>query len=524
MESLGRPDDHAEMLAHHWRSALELARAAGMHDGELADRTRRALRAAGDRAAVLNAHASAAKYYEEALTLWPPDDAEIADLMFRRARALHLATDDAREHALAEARDALVAAGDRAQAGEASAFLGRIAWLRGANEESREHLAAAEQLILDAPPSAATTRVLAHSARQRALDGEIDEGIRLAEEALAMARSLGLVELEAHALTTIGTARLQRAAGGTDELGQALQIAVAANLPPAPILNNLAVAAGRYGDIRRGDELFAEAAENAGRFGDRDNRRFSLGNYIWSRWMLGEWDEALALADQFIAECETSPHLLEYQARTWRAWIRFARGDTAGALADVDEARERGEESGDPEVAAVAALWSGYLYSESGHLEQARANVAAALRRLRGRYVPPDALSALTPVAARLAIEKELLRTLESAPDLPWSNAARVAAQGDHARAADMWASMGSSTLEALHRLAAAEALLAAGRRDEGDAQLDRALAFYRSAGATAFVNRGEALLAASSSADSRLAEAPSLPAPDPTAGLGRQP
>jgi class 3 adenylate cyclase len=29
IESLGRPEDHAEMLAHHWRSALELARAAG---------------------------------------------------------------------------------------------------------------------------------------------------------------------------------------------------------------------------------------------------------------------------------------------------------------------------------------------------------------------------------------------------------------------------------------------------------------------------------------------------------------
>ena len=30
IEGLGRPDDHAEMLAHHWQSAFELARAAGV--------------------------------------------------------------------------------------------------------------------------------------------------------------------------------------------------------------------------------------------------------------------------------------------------------------------------------------------------------------------------------------------------------------------------------------------------------------------------------------------------------------
>jgi hypothetical protein len=42
-----------------------------------------------------------------------------------------------------------------------------------------------------------------------------------------------------------------------------------------------------------------------------------------------------------------------------------------------------------------------------------------------------------------------------------------------------------------------AEALLAPGRRHEGEAELARALAFFRSVGAAADVGRGEAVLAA---------------------------
>ena len=45
-------------------------------------------------------------------------------------------------------------------------------------------------------------------------------------------------------------------------------------------------------------------------------------------------------------------------------------------------------------------------------------------------------------------------------------------------------------------RLRAAERLVGEGRRAEGDEQVDRALAFYRSVGATYFVRECEALLA----------------------------
>jgi len=51
---------------------------------------------------------------------------------------------------------------------------------------------------------------------------------------------------------------------------------------------------------------------------------------------------------------------------------------------------------------------------------------------------------------------------------------------------------------EADARLRAAEEAIEAGRRAEGERELERALALWRSLGATAYVLEGEALLAAS--------------------------
>ena len=73
IESLGRPDDHADLLAHHYLSALELARAAGVDAGVLASSAATALQRAGERAFALNDFAAAARFYDEALTLGVAD-------------------------------------------------------------------------------------------------------------------------------------------------------------------------------------------------------------------------------------------------------------------------------------------------------------------------------------------------------------------------------------------------------------------------------------------------------------------
>jgi class 3 adenylate cyclase/tetratricopeptide (TPR) repeat protein len=90
IESLGRPEDHAEMLAHHYLNVLELARAADQDTADLAPRARAALQHAGNRAFALNAFAAAAGYYRAALSLWPQGAREQrAGLLRRLGTVLH---------------------------------------------------------------------------------------------------------------------------------------------------------------------------------------------------------------------------------------------------------------------------------------------------------------------------------------------------------------------------------------------------------------------------------------------------
>jgi hypothetical protein len=67
---------------------------------------------------------------------------------------------------------------------------------------------------------------------------------------------------------------------------------------------------------------------------------------------------------------------------------------------------------------------------------------------------------------------------------------------GDFAEAARLYGQAGIRLFEAEARLRLAEELVLGAQRSEGERELEHALAFYRSVGATLFVERGEALLA----------------------------
>jgi hypothetical protein len=87
---------------------------------------------------------------------------------------------------------------------------------------------------------------------------------------------------------------------------------------------------------------------------------------------------------------------------------------------------------------------------------------------------------------------------LATRPDVPWASAAAAACAGELLRAADILAGIQDRPGEAQARLRAAMQLVADGHRAEADLELERALAFWRSVGATRYVREGEALLAAS--------------------------
>jgi class 3 adenylate cyclase/tetratricopeptide (TPR) repeat protein len=507
IESLGRPEDHAEMLAHHWRSALDLARAAGDADEGLVRRARLALRDAGDRASALNIHATAATQYDDALALWPEDDAEWANLLFRRARALHLAYDEKAEGALETARDALLAAGDPQRAAEAEVFLAYVAWNRGQGELTRSRLSRAHELV-GTSASASAARVLATSSRMRVIASEYEEGQADAEAALEMAEQLGLDELRAHALTTIGMAKNYLAEGsGTEDMERALELALQIDSPIASsIVNNLAVQTIIVGDLERTGELYAEALRLAERFGDRASMRFVGANLIWVDYMQGRWEQAAEAADAFVAECEAgSPHTNEWAVRALRGEMRAARGDSSGAVEDHLAAVRLVREKQDPlQVAGALALLAG-LYVERKELAEARQLVdeVVALVRMHGVH---GAIASLALAANELDVTEELRTAVEESPgpqSVPWRTVLVLILEGDLRGAADVYATMPNPALEAKTRLHAGERLLALGEREQGEAELRRALAFHRGVAATPYVRRAEELLGLEAYSDS---------------------
>jgi Arc/MetJ-type ribon-helix-helix transcriptional regulator len=108
--------------------------------------------------------------------------------------------------------------------------------------------------------------------------------------------------------------------------------------------------------------------------------------------------------------------------------------------------------------------------------------VCALLTSLR---LPPAVADAI-----RAAVE-------EATAPTRWVAGARAALDGRFTDAADTWASMPLLPAEALARLRAAEALLEEGRRAEADEQLRRAVAFWRSVGATRYLRQVERMLPA---------------------------
>jgi DNA-binding SARP family transcriptional activator/class 3 adenylate cyclase len=497
-----RADDRAELLAHHWQAALQFARAAGQETAALADRARVALREAGNRSLQLNAFAAAARWYAAALDLWPADHAERPRLLLRLGEA-RVHTEQAGGELLEEAHDGLLAQGDREGAAEAEALLGRLLWRQGQGEPGIEHDRRAVALLADAPPSRAKAAVLVNLANTLMMRGQREETVQVGRQALAMARTLGLDQERALALNFIGVARVDGGdRGGVEDLEEAVTIAVQANSPQGAVAHaNLASVLIALGDLARGFELQAKGQEAAERFGLASVVRYFSAERTFQDYCQGRWDAALADAERFIAEAEAgSPHFTEPTCRLVRGLIRLARGDFPGALADATTAADLTTQSGHVEALLPALAFHARALLDNGRRQEAGARASELLAVLASRGVSPgpDWPGQLAVVLHALGRGGELLELVASvtAPT-PWLQAAAMAA-GRFEQAADIYAQIGSLPDEAFARLRAAEQLLNAGRRADGNAQLQQALGFYRQVRASAYVREAEALLAAS--------------------------
>jgi predicted ATPase/class 3 adenylate cyclase len=500
IESLGRPDDHGDLLAHHYLSALELARAAGVDAGVLAASAATALQRAGDRAFALNAFASAARFYDEALALGVTGQAR-PHTLFRLGAALHLAADERRIEVLEQAREELLASGDPEAAAEASALLANVWWTRGNHTNHREELERAQELVHGRVATAAGARVLAQAARSAMLAGEDEKAIRMGRKALAMAEELGLDELVPSALQSIGIGRAHSGdAGGIADVERAVATAMAANNPDAGrAYNNLAELLADQGELRRAHELWLEGKTVAERLGNASVQRYIDGMLIGSAYASGRWDECLAAAQSFIAECAAgSPHYLEHSAQADRARILLARDDPGEAAAATIRAIALAREANDAQALLPALVLQVDIYRKLGRDDEARAAAEEALSRLRrGMVQGMQTTVALALAADQLKLHDETRAVLTSLPPTPWTATACATLDGKLERVANVLRGFGDLPREAEVRLRFAAVLVTAERGREADEQLDSALEFYRSVAATRYIREAEALVAA---------------------------
>ena len=489
MASLGRAEDHAEMLAHHYLEALEYARAADSVDRALEERARHALRGAGDRALGLNAFAAAARFYRSALDLWPPEDAERAQVLFRLGAARYRAEQSGLAE-LEEARDALLQQGDRETAAEAEAL---ASYLDTSGQESHGRLEHALALVSDRPPSRSKTFVLARLA-YRAASAQDSAWEQYAREALAMAESEGLEDLRAYVLRTIATVRGQAGdPGGVEAFGQAIDAADAIDsFESVGARINLAALHQDRGELEHAFQVQARARSDGERFGIREDIRHLTAELAYECYWSGRWDEGSQVADAFLTEVESgAPHPTgELGCRYAQAHIRLARDDVLGALADgelaVRAARQWPSWGTLPLALAAHArvLLAAGGPSEAGNLVTETLEVWRRVGPRGYPYAGPDLSIALV----ELGRSEELSPVLALSPrSSAWLEAANAFVVGDFVRAADVYAGIGSLPDEA-------DARLRSGRED----QVRRALDFYRSVGATRYIREGKALLAES--------------------------
>ncbi len=489
IESLGRSEDRAELLAHHYLAALELGSAAGSDMGPIEDQAREALVEAAGRAFALNVFEAAERYLVAALEITSEDHAKYPYVVLRSARLFQYG--EVRERmvdpeTLSVVVDTFLAAGDLEAAAEAKLALGGYLWNRGDSAGGIEQLEAALNLLKDAPPSPLKTELLAERSKSAMLARDHEGALRYGREALELAEQLGLDPIRATLLNTIGISRWDLGdPEGMKDLEQSLALATEISSPGEihRATNNLMEGHRKAGNWPEASRLLGKLHENAERFGIRGALSWICGEDAMDGFATGQWDVAVAAADELIAAAEAgAPNYLEPVCRETRARIRLARGDQPGALADSERGVELSRGS-DPQIAAPVLATRAFALLALGDRDEASQIASEHLA------IPPYFYGCveIACVLHDLGRNEELAAWVPTLNAAAWQAPVEAIAGGDFHAAAEALEKIGDRAHEAYCRL-----------RSGTDADVRRALEFYRSVGAARYVREGEALLARS--------------------------
>jgi class 3 adenylate cyclase/tetratricopeptide (TPR) repeat protein len=189
-----RAEDVADVLAHHYATALDLARAAGSAEqaAELEEPARRFLTLAGRRALNLDL-AAAVSSFERALALTPVGHVGRADALVEFGDAVvGLQRFGEGKEALEEAVELFQKQGDAGAEGRATLYLAGCWFRLGDNARRSDFTDRARVLLETLPPGRDLVEALAESAANKHFEGRPDLGLPYAERAVRLAAELDL--------------------------------------------------------------------------------------------------------------------------------------------------------------------------------------------------------------------------------------------------------------------------------------------------------------------------------------------
>jgi class 3 adenylate cyclase/tetratricopeptide (TPR) repeat protein len=500
-KALDRTEDLADVLAYHYATALELARAAGQAEEatELEAPALRFLTLAGDRALGLNT-AAALENFERAVALTPLGHDERPRALARFAEAALQAgrTVEAAE-ALEESISSFRERGDLAAAARAMGTLGNAYW-DGGDPRWAELAAEASALLEPLPPGPETVGALTELSRVETLQGRCEAGAGYAERALALAEELHL-ERPARTLGYRGLARAELGdPGGLEDMREAISLATRAGegREAALLHNNLGEALWTFQGPEASLEVLRTGIGFAQARGLAEMAFAIAASTIEPLTDRGKLDEALEVAAALADRHEASEVVLWdlTTVRAAQARILALRGQAervAGSLEWI-ESTVRG--TGDPQLVVRGLGSAAVARAALGH-DDAAAALLAEMEATPGSYeiiYYPAFLPRLVRTALGIGdreLAERLVAGLErlspyAAHSLVAANAALAEARGDlqaaavaYAEAADRWERFGVVLEHAFALLGQGRCLVGMARPTEAAPVLQHAGAMF---------------------------------------------
>jgi tetratricopeptide (TPR) repeat protein len=511
-----RAEDHADILAAHYATALELATASGEPATErLRAKAIRSLARAGDRALGIDVEA-AERHYARSLQLAKPGEPErpsilagYGEVLRQRGRMQESA------RAYEESIDGLRALGDLRTAAIAMSRF-QIVMNRLGDPSYLDMVDEAVALVEPLGPSPELAAALAEQGGAAMVSGDFHAAVAAAERAMAIAAELDL-PTPARALGIRGASRTHLGdAGGLDDMRRALEAATVQGLGrEAAVLHyNIAEAAWAIEGPKARLERGRDGSDFAGRRGIEEIVEAFGAQAAEDLVYLGRYDEGMAAAADALPRLEAGGVVFQQLlVRSAQVLVHTRRGEYAAARPLAEWGVGQSRELGDPQWLATFLPPAAEVHFRLGEPAVAAALLSELERTPRVRDTPyysatladavRIALAAKAPdLASRLAEGVEPIYPLREHA-LASARALLAEHRGDHveaevsfADATQRWRRFEMPWEQAQALLGRGRTLLALGRMSESIDSLREARDLFLRLGARPSVRETDAVMA----------------------------